>query len=241
MFWFIASSRNFSVLQSIQRGSGAHPASHSMHYLLTYLLAYLLPYLLTYLLTPWSRVLLEKLTSLQLVKKFPAFYGTWKFITTFTSARHLSLSWASLIQSIPPHSTSWRPILILSPHLCLGLPSDLFPSGFPTKTLYMLLPFPIWTTCPAHLIFLDFITRTILGEENRSISSSLCSFLHSSVTSSFSGPNILLNTLFSNTLNPVSDQVSHPYKTTGKIIVLYIWKTKDSALNDSKHSLTSVF
>jgi hypothetical protein len=35
------------------------------------------------------------------------------------------------------------------------------------------------------------------------------------------GPNILLNTLFSNTLN-VSDQVSHPYKTTGKIIVLYI-------------------
>jgi len=31
---------------------------------------------LTYLLTPWSRVLLEKLTGLQLVKKFPAFYGT---------------------------------------------------------------------------------------------------------------------------------------------------------------------
>ena len=29
--------------------------------------------LLTYLLTPWCRVLLEKLTGLQLVKKFPAF------------------------------------------------------------------------------------------------------------------------------------------------------------------------
>jgi len=29
-----------------------------------------------HLLTPWSRVLLEKLTGLQLVKKFPAFYGT---------------------------------------------------------------------------------------------------------------------------------------------------------------------
>ena len=28
----------------------------------------------TYFLTPWSRVLLEKLASLQLVKKFPAFY-----------------------------------------------------------------------------------------------------------------------------------------------------------------------
>ena len=47
---------------------------------------------LTYLLIPWSRVLLEKLTGLQLVKKFPAFYGTRRFITAFTSAGHLSLS-----------------------------------------------------------------------------------------------------------------------------------------------------
>jgi len=30
----------------------------------------------SYLLTPWCRVLLEKLTGLQLVKKFPAFHGT---------------------------------------------------------------------------------------------------------------------------------------------------------------------
>jgi len=45
----------------------------------------------TYLLTPWSRVLLEKLTGFQLVKKFPAFYGTRLFITAFTSAGHLSL------------------------------------------------------------------------------------------------------------------------------------------------------
>jgi hypothetical protein len=96
--------------------------------------------LLTYLLTPWSRVLLEKLTGLQLVKKFPAFYGTWKFITAFTSARQLSPSWASSIQFIPPHPTSWRSILLLSSHLNLGLPSDLCLSGYPTKTLYMPLP-----------------------------------------------------------------------------------------------------
>ena len=72
-----------------------------------------------------------------------------------------------------------------------------------------------------------FITRTILGEEYRLLSSSLFSFLHSLVTSSHLGLNILLNTLFSNTLSPrssliVSDQDSHPYKTTGKIIVLCI-------------------
>ena len=52
-------------------------------------------YLLTYLLSPRCRVLLEKLTSLQLVKKFPAFHGTRRFITALTSVRHLSLSWAS--------------------------------------------------------------------------------------------------------------------------------------------------
>ena len=136
-------------------------------------------YELTYLLTPWCRVLLEKLTDLQLVKKFPAFYGTRRFITALTSVRHLSLSWTSPIQSTYPHPTSWRSILILSTHLRLGLPSGLFPSGFPIKTLYAPLSSPIRTTCPAHLILLDFITRTILGEEYRSFSSSLCNLLHS--------------------------------------------------------------
>ena len=92
--------------------------------------------LLTYLLTPWCRVLLEKLNGLQLVKKFPAFHGTRRFITALTSVRHLSLSWASPIQSNYAHPTSWRSILILSTHLRLGLPSALLPSGFPTKTLY---------------------------------------------------------------------------------------------------------
>ena len=72
------------------------------------------------LLTPWCRVLLEKLTGLQLVKKFPAFHGTRRFITALTSIRNLSLSWASPIQSIHPHSSSWRSILILSTHLRLG-------------------------------------------------------------------------------------------------------------------------
>ena len=52
-----------------------------------------------HLLTPWCRVLLERVTGLQLVKKFPAFYGTQRFITALTSVRHLSLSWASPVQS----------------------------------------------------------------------------------------------------------------------------------------------
>jgi hypothetical protein len=59
----------------------------------------------TYLLTPWSKVLLEKLIGSQLVKKFPAFYGTRRFIAAFTRARNLSLSLAVSIQSMPPHHT----------------------------------------------------------------------------------------------------------------------------------------
>jgi hypothetical protein len=83
----------------------------------------------------------------------------------------------------------------LSPHL----PSGLFPLGFPTTTLYALLLSPLYATCPTHFILLNLITQTILGEEYSSLSSSLCSLLHSPVTSSLLGPNIFLSTLFSNT------------------------------------------
>ena len=94
---------------------------------------YLPTYLLTYLFTPWSRVNLVKLTCFQLVKNFPKFYVTRQFITSFKSAANHSISWATSIQSIPPHTNSWRSILILSSHLNFGLPSGFYFSGFGTK------------------------------------------------------------------------------------------------------------
>jgi hypothetical protein len=70
------------------------------------------------------------------------------------------------------------------------------------------------------------ITWVIFGDEYISLSSSLCSLLHSPDASSLLVPNILLSTLFLNTLSlcsslSVRDQVSHPYKAKGKTTILY--------------------
>ena len=115
----------------------------------------------------------------------------------------------NIIRPSAPRSPQWSPSL-----------------RFPHQDPVHPLSSPIRATCPAHLILLYFITRTILGEEYKPFSSSLCNLLHYPVSSSLLGPNILLNTMFSNTLSflssrSVNDQVSHPYKTTGNIIVLY--------------------
>ena len=86
---------------------------------------------------------------------------------------------------------------------------------FPHQNPVYTYPLPHTCYMPRLPILLDFITRKMLGEEYRSLSSSLYSFLHILVTASLLGPNILLNTLFSNTLNLrssiiMNDQFLHP-------------------------------
>ena len=105
------------------------------------------------------------------IQEIPRFSWNPRFITAFTNDRYLFLSWARSVQSMPNHPTSLISTLILSFHLRLGLPSCLFPSCFPTKILYA--PPPIRATCSARLNLLDLITRMILSEEERPLSSSI--------------------------------------------------------------------
>jgi len=197
--------------------------TYLLNYILTYLLIYLLTCLFTYLPTPWSRVLLEKLTGFQLVKELPAFHETRRLITAVTSPRHLSvLSWATSIQSMPPHPTSWSSILILSSQLRLGLPSRIsvrFPHQNPVHATR--LPHTRYMPRPSHSRF--YHPNDIgWGVQIIKLISMQFSLLPCHLVPLM--PSILLNALFSNTLSlcsslSVSDQVSHPYKTTGKIIV----------------------
>ena len=69
-----------------------------------------------------------------------------------------------------------------------------FPSGFPTKILYVFLFFPTSATCPAHLILIDLISWKIFSEEHISGSASLCNFLQSPVTPSLLGMKVFLST-----------------------------------------------
>jgi hypothetical protein len=89
-----------NVYDNILRHKLSVPALLGLNWHITFgphkpanLTCYILLCHINYLLTPLSRVLLEKLTGSQLVKKFPAFYRTRRFITAFTSARHLTLSY----------------------------------------------------------------------------------------------------------------------------------------------------
>ena len=72
----------------------------------------------------------------------------------------------------PPHihPNIIHPSTPMSPPWCLSL-------RFSHQTIYTPLSSHIRATCPAHFVFLDFITRTILGEEYKSFSSSLCKLL----------------------------------------------------------------
>jgi hypothetical protein len=138
-----------------------------------------------------SNIFLEKKNIINLTNQLHG-ARTRSFIIVFTTARHRSVSWAKWIHSTPrPQPISLRSILMSSTHLRLGLPSGLFPLGFPTKTLYTFTSSPTRATCPAHLILFDLICLIIYGDEYK-LWSSYCAtsyirlLLHPSLVQIFS-------------------------------------------------------
>ena len=122
---------------------------------------------------------------------------------------------------MPLHAISWRSILSLFSLLCLGLPSGLFLSCFPTKTLYAPIPHTCYMPCPSHSSRFDHLNNIWWGVQIIKLLIMYSSLLLCNVSPLV--PNILLSTLFSNTLSQcsflrVSNQVSHTYKTRGKIM-----------------------
>jgi hypothetical protein len=91
----------------------------------------------------WNTVLLENFTVPRPVKKFLEFYATQRFFTELTRGRHLPASQARSNRSMFPLPISWRSIVILRSHLCLGLPSVPFPQQSPPKPcIYLSSPPP---------------------------------------------------------------------------------------------------
>ena len=134
-------------------------------------------------LTPWSWVLPDGPVVHEVVEKSVVFYGTRRFITAFTRARHQSLSWAKQIRSRAPIFNS------------------IFPSTLSSKwslLLRLLYQNPVHTS-PTYMSRAPSIS-SCCGQQYRSRSSSLCSLLQFPVTSSILGSRIFFRTVFSKIL-----------------------------------------
>jgi hypothetical protein len=165
--------------------------------------------------------LYEKLTVLQLLKKFPVYYAARKFITAFLRTPSPALV-AILSQINPVHvfPTNLRSILILSSYQRLLLPSAPFLSGFPTKTLYAPLLFPIRAVRPIHVILLYLSTQIIFGEVPHSAAFYIPHYLVHRRSKYPPRHPILEHPYLCLSLN-VTDQVSHPQtRETGSVSVM---------------------
>jgi hypothetical protein len=124
--------------------------------------------------TSWHTISSEKLTVVQLIKNSSSFSKPQNSLSWFTSAPPLCfiLSHMNSVHTFKYHlfKIHFNIIIQTKPRF----PSGIFPSDFPTNTLYSTSD--LSDTCSAHLIFLKLISQTIPGKMYMSLSSSLCNF-----------------------------------------------------------------
>ena len=128
---------------------------------------------------------------------------------------------------------------------------------FPSSSVSPVSPHPVHATPiphtrymppPLHFILLNFITCNYSPSSTYHETFYYVVFSNPFFSLSFLGTFILLNTLFTNNVSlrfslSVSDQVSHSYKTTGKIIILntLIFKFFDRKFKDKRFNLLVVY
>ena len=176
-------------------------------------------YLLNYLLISWNRALLEKSNGSQLVKKF---YGARRFITAFASARHLSLSWARSIHSMPPIPLSEYPFKYFTPIYPWVFQVVSFPQVSLSKPFTLLYSPPkSYMPRPYHSSRFDQPVRSDHYTPHYVVFSIHCYFVPLRPKYSPQHP-ILRHPQPTFLPRCERDQVSHPQKTTDNIIFLYV-------------------
>ena len=154
---------------------------------------------ITYLLTPWSRVLLEKLTGSAASQEIPRIFGTRRFITVLTSAPQ-PVPILSQLHPVPTTTSNFLKI-----HLNIILPSA---SGSPQRSLSLRFPHQNCVHPSSLCNFLHSPVTSSLLDPN-----TLLNTLFSNTVSLRSSLN-------------VSDQVSHPYvQVTLTCKMLYIFNS----------------
>ena len=159
------------------------------------------------------------------------------------------LSQINPVQS--PHPTSWRSISILSSHLLLGLPSGLFPSRFSHQKPVCTSPLPHTCYMPRPSHFLRFCRPNsiwwgvqIIKFLIMQFSPLPCYFVplrpkYSPLHPTLKHPQpMFLRYCERPSFTPIQNNTRNYNSVYLNHFWMANWKTKDSALNDSKHSRT---